>query len=46
MLMQNLLWCYMSSSGIHIDNRLCSFVFIGYYSAVEYIVREFAASCD
>ena len=45
-LMHNLLWCYIPSSGI--DDRLCSFVFSGYYSAVKHklMVRDFAASCN
>jgi len=43
-LMHNLLWCYMSSSGI--DNVLYAFVFSGYFSAVKNIGHDFAASCD
>jgi len=42
-LMHNLLWCYISSSGI--DDMLCTFVFSGFYSVVKHIVHEFAASC-
>ena len=34
-LMHNLLWCYMSSSGI--DGVLCLFVFSDYYSVVKHI---------
>jgi len=37
-LMHNLLWCYMSSSGI--DGMLCSFVFSGYYSVVKHMFKD------
>jgi len=42
-LMHNLLWCYISSSGI--DDILCSFVFSGFYSVVKHMVHEYVARC-